>query len=148
MIHLDKRVKFDFPDRILKQAALAALGHSGAADGDLTIVVTTDEEIQRLNKEYLDTGSPTDVLSFPAGEVDPETERPYLGDVIISLPRAREQALTRGCAVEDEICLLVVHGVLHLLGYDHADEGEKNRMWKVQAEILNQLGSALDVLEE
>lgn len=80
------------------------------------------------------------MLSFPASETDPETGARYIGDILISMPRAQTQADAAGHPVESEVQLLVVHGVLHLLGHDHADPNEKTRMWNAQAEILDTLG--------
>ncbi len=79
-------IPFDFP--LLEQAANAALDHQ-SAEGDLTLVLTTDEQLHRLNREYLGVDSPTDVLSFPASETDPETGRIYLGDILISVSQDR-----------------------------------------------------------
>ena len=124
---------------VLERAALAVLEHQ-SADGELTIVLTDDAQLHELNRNYLGIDAPTDVLSFPASETDPETARRYLGDILISVPRADEQAYAAGHALEAEVQLLVVHGTLHLLGYDHAEAGEKARMWKAQAEILEGLG--------
>ncbi|MRR38311.1 rRNA maturation RNase YbeY, partial [bacterium] len=128
------------PDEILEQAAQATLDLSAASDADLTLLLTGDAEIQSLNRDYLGHDNPTDVLSFPADEPDPETGRRYLGDIIISVPRAAEQASARGHALEAEVQLLIVHGVLHLLGHDHAEADEKARMWAAQAEALTTLG--------
>jgi probable rRNA maturation factor len=119
------------------QAALAA--HPPEAQA-LTLVLTGDEAIQELNRQYLGFDSPTDVLSFPAGEVDPETQEFYLGDVILSYPRAQAQAAAAGHPLEAELQLLTVHGVLHLLGYDHAERQEKDLMWSEQDRILTILG--------
>jgi probable rRNA maturation factor len=110
------------------------------ASADMTIVLTDDEQLHKLNREYLGVDAPTDVLSFPAAEEDPETGTPYLGDILISIPRAKQQAETAGHSVEDEVQLLVVHGTLHLLGHDHAEAAEKARMWKAQAEVMSGLG--------
>lgn len=126
------------PD-LLERAALAVLEHQNA-DGDLTIVLTDDAQLHELNRDYLGIDAPTDVLSFPASETDPETGRPYLGDILISVSRAVKQAEMAGHALEVEIQLLTVHGTLHLLGHDHAEAEEKARMWKAQAEILERLG--------
>lgn len=109
-------------------------------DSDVTIVLTDDKQLHDLNKEFLDVDSPTDVLSFPASETDPETGTVYLGDILISIPRASEQAQAAGHPIEAETQLLVVHGVLHLLGYDHASDEEKSLMWSKQAEVLERLG--------
>jgi probable rRNA maturation factor len=109
----------------------------------LTVVITGDKEIQQLNRDYKGSDWPTDVLAFPSEEMDPDMQVPYLGDVVISYPRALEQALSANHLVFDELRLLVVHGVLHLLGYDHQNPSEKNKMWSVQAEILKSLGCSL-----
>lgn len=127
---------------ILENAALVALEHQNAAPGaDLSLVIEDDDHLHALNKEFLDIDAPTDVLSFPTGEetIDPETGREYLGDVIISFPRALEQANAAGHNAIDELQLLVVHGVLHLLGHDHAEPEEKEKMWTAQRQILEEL---------
>jgi probable rRNA maturation factor len=110
------------------------------ASADMTIVLTDDAQLHELNREYLGVDAPTDVLSFPASESDPETGTPYLGDILISLPRAKQQADAAGHSIEDEVQLLVVHGTLHLLGHDHAEAAEKARMWKAQTEVMSGLG--------
>ncbi len=127
---------------LLENAALQTLCHQAqTVAGDLTLVITNDEQLRALNRDFLGIESTTDVLSFPSGEVDLDSQVVYLGDVVISYPRARLQAEVGGHALEDELCLLVVHGVLHLLGYDHAEEMDQARMWAVQAEILVKLGA-------
>jgi len=124
----------------LERTALETLQQQSVLDADLTLVVSDDDAIRELNRNFLGNDSPTDVLSFPANEMDPETGRRYLGDVIISLPRAREQAEGAGHPVEAELQLLVIHGVLHLLGYDHAEAEEKALMWAAQAQVLECIG--------
>ncbi len=148
MITIDADPGQTFPPEILERAARAALSFSGASDGDLTIMLTDDARIQALNREFLGHDAPTDVLSFPADEPDPETDRRYLGDIVLSLPRAAEQAGERGHSLEAEVQLLVVHGVLHLLGHDHADEAEKASMWAAQAAILETLGISPSIVHE
>lgn len=139
MIHIE--AEFPFPEDLLERAAQAALDHeSQALDSELSIVLTDDARLHELNRKYLGIDAPTDVLSFPASETDPETGAPYLGDILISIPRAQAQANAAGHLLESEVQLLVVHGVLHLLGHDHAQAEEKARMWKAQAEILASLG--------
>ena len=114
----------------------------------MTIVLTDDRQLHELNLDYLGVDAPTDVLSFPAGEVDPETEELYLGDIAISIPRAAQQAQTGGHPVEAEAQLLVVHGTLHLLGYDHSTEEEKAVMWAEQARVLEKLGLSRIQIQE
>ena len=135
MINIESSLDISFDLDLLEQAALAALTHQ-SANGDLTIVLTDDEQLHRLNRDFLGIDAPTDVLSFPASETDPETGRRYLGDIILSMSRAETQAAAAGHPLEDEARLLVIHGVLHLLDHDHAQTEEKARMWKAQTEIL------------
>jgi probable rRNA maturation factor len=132
---------------LIERAVLAALGQQ-SAEGDLSIVLTDDARLRQLNRDYLGIDAPTDVLSFPASETDPETGKSYLGDVLISIPRAEAQAHGAGHPLEAEVQLLVVHGVLHLLGHDHARPEDKLSMWAAQAQILDGLGLAgLEILE-
>lgn len=139
MINIE--TKFPFPKNLLERAASAALAHeSQSLECELSVVLTDDARLHKLNRDYLGIDAPTDVLSFPASETDPETGTSYLGDILISMPRAQSQADAAGHPLESEVQLLVVHGVLHLLGHDHAQAEEKARMWKAQAEILERLG--------
>lgn len=125
----------------LERAAQHTLRRAGAeANSEATIVVSDDAHLQALNRQFLGVDAPTDVLSFPGGDTDPDSDALYLGDVIISLPRAQAQASAGGHPLKDELQLLVVHGMLHLLGYDHAEEGEKAEMWGIQTAILKDLG--------
>ncbi len=127
----------------------AALEHAqGENEVETTIVLTGDETLKSLNAQHLGMDAPTDVLSFPADEFDPDQQMPYIGDVIISVPRAKEQAEAAGHPLENEISLLIVHGILHLLGYDHDSEERKALMWKKQAEILSNLGIRINQLPE
>jgi probable rRNA maturation factor len=150
MIHLDIDPSLDPVPAAgpLERAAQAALDLQAALDADLTLVLTGDERIRELNREYRQVDAPTDVLAFPAGDPDPETGRLYLGDVIISVPRAAAQAEAGGHALGAELQLLVVHGVLHLLGHDHAAADEKTRMWAAQAEALEHLGVSANIIHE
>jgi probable rRNA maturation factor len=128
---------------LLERAAQQTLQHAGSdASAEATIVLSDDAQLQALNRQFLGIDAPTDVLSFPGGETDPDSDALYLGDVIISLSRAQAQASAGGYALQDELQLLVVHGMLHLLGHDHAEDEEKARMWAAQAEILESLGCA------
>jgi probable rRNA maturation factor len=140
MINIDNQQDF-LESALLERAARFTLDlEPDSADADITIVLTDDAQLQELNREYLGVDAPTDVLSFPASETDPETGAAYLGDILISIPRATQQAQAAGHPVEAEVQLLVVHGTLHLLGHDHAEAEEKARMWKAQAEVLERLG--------
>lgn len=139
MIHIESEIPFS--QDLLERAANAALEHeSRSLDSELSIILTDDARLHELNLNYLGVDAPTDVLSFPASETDPETGASYIGDILISIPRAQAQADAAGHPLEAEVQLLVVHGVLHLIGHDHAEAEEKARMWKAQAEILERLG--------
>ncbi len=124
----------------LRMAAETTLLHQNArATIDLSIVIEDNERVQELNREFLGIDAPTDVLSFTANEIDPETGFLYLGDIIISFPMAQSQAAQAGHPVMAELQLLVVHGTLHLLGHDHSEESEKLIMWEDQREILDSM---------
>jgi probable rRNA maturation factor len=141
MIHIE--AEFPFPNHLLERAANAALEHhllQESLDFELSIVLTDDARLQELNRDYLGIDAPTDVLSFPASEMNPETGVRYIGDILISIPRAQTQADAADHPLESEVQLLVVHGVLHLIGHDHAQAEERAHMWKAQAEILERLG--------
>lgn len=142
MIFIQRSEKISSPidDRIIELAVTQTLDYNAVSpEVDLTIVLTDDEQLHQLNLQFLGIDAPTDVLSFPADVVDPDSHRRYLGDVLVSIPRAEAQAATAGQSARQEALLLVVHGVLHLLGYDHAEEGEKARMWAAQDEILSRI---------
>lgn len=119
-------------------AANAALKHENAESRFLSVVLTTDENIHEYNREYRSVDRPTDVLSFPADEGDDLLAPPdgFLGDIMISIPRAREQAKALGHSTEREILFLTVHGVLHLLGYDHMRPEDEQIMFPVQRSIV------------
>jgi probable rRNA maturation factor len=141
MISVEIHPSILIESELVERAAHATLKHESISDDpDLTIVLTDDEQLQDLNRDYRDIDAPTDVLSFPASESDPETGRRYIGDILISVQRAEEQASAAGHALESELQLLIVHGVLHLLGYDHGEAEEKVRMWAAQSAVLAKLG--------
>jgi probable rRNA maturation factor len=145
-IQVKRNVKLPVEKSILILAAQKALDMATVADkSDLGIVIGNDILLRQLNLKYRDVDSSTDVLSFPSGEVDPDTSDLYLGDVVISLPRAQFQASAEGHPVADELQLLVVHGTLHLLGYDHEDTKDKKLMQAAQDNILEQLGLNLSI---
>src|SRR5215212_4591830 len=139
MIHIES--EFPSLNDLLERAANTALEQQAQSlDPELSIILTDDARLHELNLNYLGVDAPTDVLSFPASETDPETGARYIGDILISMPRAQAQAEVAGHPLEAELQLLVVHGILHLLGHDHAQPEEKARMWKDQADILENLG--------
>lgn len=109
-------------------------------EADLSIVFTDEEHMRQLNLQFRQVDASTDVLAFSDGTLDPETGRVYLGDVIISYPRAVEQAKNAGHSVEAELQLLTVHGVLHLCGLDHRSRSAKQSMWAHMRGALDRLG--------
>lgn len=122
------------------RAAQAALD-SEKRDGDLTILIDTPERIRTLNREFRNVNSVTDVLTFPAweGEISLSADG-YLGDIMICYDRAQEQAKEFGHSLKRELSFLAVHGVLHLLGYDHMTEPDEIRMREKQTLILEGIG--------
>jgi probable rRNA maturation factor len=144
------------PSARLVAAVDAVLRQQGVVAGEVSLVVAGDALLRQLNRDYRGVDAATDVLSFPARAVEePGTESPpfvsapeataYLGDVLISFPAARRHAMAAGHAVDDELCLLAVHGTLHLLGYDHATAAEEATMWAVQETVLRSLDIAIPV---
>ena len=105
----------------------------------VTVVLTDDATVRQLNRDYRALDQPTDVLSFPAGDAMPGMETLYLGDIIISVPFAVQQAVASGHPTIAELQLLAVHRTLHLLGHDHAGKAEKEAMWTAQTAVLTTL---------
>jgi probable rRNA maturation factor len=133
----------------LAAVAVAALVACGVDEAELTIVIVDDETIRTVNRDYRGVDAPTDVLSFAAQEGDEDLAVPedlaaeldrYLGDILIALPYSLRQAARFGTTAEAELRLLVVHGVLHLLGYDHGSAEEETEMWSLQEAILAGFG--------
>jgi probable rRNA maturation factor len=140
-IQIKRNIRLPVNKSILVHAAQLALEMTETDNkSDLSIIIGNDALLHQLNLKYRQVDSATDVLSFPSGEVDPDTSDLYLGDIVISLPRAEEQASTEGHSLADELQLLVVHGTLHLLGHDHAEVKDKKMMQLAQDHILKQLG--------
>jgi len=108
-------------------------------ESEIGLQIIEDAQMQQLNLQYMGIDSPTDVLSFPVPFQNPDTGNPYLGDILISYPTAARQAEAAGHPVAEEICLLLVHGILHLLGYDHLTTEDKTAMWDIQDTILTAL---------
>jgi rRNA maturation RNase YbeY len=110
-------------------------------DAELSIVLVDDAEIRRLNATYRHRDKSTDVLAFAMREGDGAALHPdILGDVVISLDTAARQAAARGASIADEVRVLLVHGLLHLLGYDHErSPAEARRMFRAQRELLGSL---------
>ncbi len=138
------------PVQRLKQAAAWVLDrHNVAPEAGLSIVVADDETVRQLNRQYRQVDAPTDVLSFPSSEAGAplDNELPYLGDLILALPTIQRQAEREGHSASDELTLAVIHGTLHLLGYDHDMPAHQAAMWAVQAEALLAMGVSIRVPE-
>lgn len=147
MLQLTLQIEYPVPDEMetmVHETVAAALVHQKiTVPAALTILLTDDNTLQQLNQDFRQIDAPTDVLSFPSGDVHPGSGLIYLGDIAISVPYATRHARTEGHALGAELQLLTVHGVLHLLGYDHMEPGEKAEMWMAQAEILQNLGAEI-----
>ena len=115
---------------------------------ELTIVYTNNQEIQKLNQVFRDIDAPTDVLSFSMNVNNPETRKNYLGDIIISVQKAKQQSLQFKQSLDDELTLLLIHGFLHLNGFDHDTPNKKQKMWKLQDRILTEMVSGDKKLRE
>ena len=149
----EKRLLDDATRELMQTCSQAAQKAEGVTlPLSVFIRVTDDEEIRTINREQRGVDRATDVLSFPMNELTPgafdpdacewdyETDRAMLGDMVISMERCAEQAGTYGHSFAHEVSYLTVHSVLHLLGYDHVDEGEdKRRMRAREKEIMRLL---------
>lgn len=121
-------------DSVLSKLQLTPMG--------LSILLTDDDTIRSLNRQFRDFDEATDVLSFPAGD-EPEVLADgsgYLGDIAISVPYAARQASAGGHSTLEELQLLTIHGMLHLLGYDHEDQEDRESMWHLQRSLLDTIG--------
>ena len=119
-------------DRLLRHTALAmdALGQSEAS---ISLVLVNDRRMRELNRSYRGQSATTDVLSFEGPADNPDQGVRFLGEIVISVPRAYRQAFSEGISPEDELSNLVIHGLCHLLGYDH-ERGEEDRRLMKDAE--------------
>jgi len=125
--------------RSLRARALRTLGFPRAT---VSLVITTDEHLRALNRDFLEIDRPTDVLSFPLaepGDLEDQDCELFLGEIYISLETARAQAREARRPLAREIAHLVVHGLLHLLGHDHATPAERLRMRAEESRLLREL---------
>jgi probable rRNA maturation factor len=132
---------------LIRRSVIAALDYEGYEnDCEISITLTDNKGIHAINKQFRNIDAPTDVLSFPLVEYEESEEPPVdeenmLGDIIISLERAEEQANEFGHSFEREVSFLTVHSMLHLLGYDHVNSEEEDKeMRRRQSEIMKNLG--------
>jgi probable rRNA maturation factor len=135
----------------LGKAARLALKYGGMTKpAELSLVITSDDQVHRLNREYRGVDRTTDVLAFALAEANDKIADPFavppdkiihLGEVIISYPQAKRQAEERKHSIERELALLVAHGVLHLLGYDHEKPEDAKKMRALEAKVLADIGT-------
>ena len=106
------------------------------------VIIVDDEEIHKINKEYRNIDRPTDVISFALEDDDTfiKIDKRILGDIYISIDKAKEQAEEYGHALLRELCFLTIHGILHLLGYDHMKKEDEEIMFGLQERILTEYG--------
>lgn len=130
----------------LQADALCLIAAYGLAEEtELSLVLCDDAFILPLNRDYRGKNAPTDVLSFAQREGEHADEAdPVLGDVIISVETARRQAVTHGISLVQELRVLLAHGLLHLLGYDHLNEVERAEMEAEERALLHQLGEDVE----
>lgn len=149
VIITDDQKKIHFPTGLrmqIRRACIAVLRNEDfSGDAEIAVTFVDNDEIRRLNKEYRDIDSVTDVLSFPMGEdgvydVNPKTGAKMLGDVVISMQKAHEQSLDFDHSFEREVCYLTVHSVLHLLGYDHMVPEDKTVMRSKEEAVMQAMG--------
>lgn len=135
---------YSISDSLLIDAIQTVINQHDVEDNSgVTVVFETNEAVHALNKQHRDVDAPTDVLSFPADPLPLELENnmpPYLGDLIIAFPYTQAQAERLQHNIEDTLALLVIHGTLHLLGYDHDTPENRAEMWAEQATALKKLG--------
>ena len=122
-------------EQVVTRAATAALG---SVEGDVVVLLADDPTVQDLNARFRQKDRPTNVLSFPAAE----SAFPHLGDVILGYDYCAAEAVAQGKTLSDHLSHLVVHGVLHLLGYDHIEDDEAEEMEGEERLILAGLGIA------
>jgi probable rRNA maturation factor len=147
VVEIDENYAAEVDANDLGRAIVAALLAEDRPEGEVTLLVTDDEAVAAYNQQYRGVEGPTDVLSFAAQEPTPgfitaPEMAAYLGDIVIALPFTRRQAAALNRTLIAELRLLAVHGVLHLLGYDHAEPEEEVIMWAKQDAILAGLANS------
>lgn len=141
------KVALDFDaEKLAEDCAREALLEEGVEDdAEVSLTFTDNAGIRELNRKYRDIDRETDVLSFPMGdedgfEVNPETGALLLGDIVISLERAKAQSEEYGHSMRREVAFLITHSLFHLLGYDHMTPEEEKEMFEKQEKVLRKLG--------
>ncbi|MBY0532542.1 MAG: rRNA maturation RNase YbeY [Xanthobacteraceae bacterium] len=125
----------------VRRAAEAAMLDNDAPPSEISVVLSDDEHIRELNKHHRGIDKPTNVLSFPAVRMKTPAGAPrILGDVVLAFETVEREAKEEAKSIENHLAHLVVHGVLHLLGYDHEDDDEAETMEARERQILARLG--------
>lgn len=139
-------------EHLIEICTAAALEEEGIDDtAEVSVTLVDNEGIRELNREHRDIDRETDVLSFPLGdddgyEVDPDNDAIMLGDIVISLEKAAQQAQEYGHSYRREVAFLITHSLFHLLGYDHVNSDEEEKiMFSKQEKVLDKLGITRDV---
>jgi len=139
-IELTNLTKRDCDESALHSVAQFSLSAMGIhVDSELSITLVDEKEMSDLHMRWMDEAGPTDVLSFPMDEMKPHSAAQgpgMVGDIVLCPDYASEQAAKVGHSLGEELELLTVHGILHLLGYDHREEIEKEAMFGLQEELL------------
>lgn len=140
--------QYDLPDNFeeVVQETLKIVKHN--KEIQVNLIFVDEHEIIQLNENFRGYPEATDVLSFEAGFIDPETGNLNLGDIVICAPFVMKQSAKLGNEPNDEMRLMVIHGMLHLLGYGHDNEEEKSLMWETQRKILENLEIHLNTIPE
>lgn len=142
ILYDDRQDKMEISDENIEaiEKTVTVCLETEGLDGDFEVSVSfvTNEEIRELNKQYRNVDSETDVLSFPMDD-DEDAEIIMLGDIVLSTEKIIEQAAEFGHSLEREMLYLVAHSTLHLIGYDHMDDDEKQEMRQREKEIMKEL---------
>ena len=126
--------------KYINDVILLALKYENVSNANFNILIVDDEEIHKINKEYRNVDRVTDVISFALEDnLDIVLPERMLGDIYISIDRARVQAIEYNHSLKRELCFLALHGLLHLLGYDHMKKEDEDIMFSRQEMILNEL---------
>ncbi len=130
----------NFTETLLERDATALLTQADKSLFEMSILLTTDSAIQEINKTWRRKDTPTNVLSFPMDD-DDDSICPMLGDIIISIDTAQREALAKHCSLQTYLTRLLVHGFVHLLGYDHEESvAAYDKMNALEKEYLQKLG--------
>jgi probable rRNA maturation factor len=125
---------------IVKKAVLAAARAVSTRPAELAIVLTDDSAIQALNRNWRGKDAPTNVLSFPAAPGKARAASPYIGDIVIAHQTVVREAAAEGKRFDHHLAHLALHGFLHLLGHDHENDRDADRMERLERDILGRLG--------